>query len=326
MKYILTFILGLGLTIAFAQECGGAIAGVVTDSVTGKPIAGACVHAMSRNQCGGRAVTNQNGEYIIENLRPGYYEVKASAMNYLPKPYSEPVPVQCGQTTPNINFALVPCSPPPPPPQGGGISGVVTDSITGKPIAGAEVHACGPTCGKAITNPNGEYLIQNLAPGEYRVGACARGYRGKPYPELVFVKANLITPNINFALAPSCPPPPPPTRGSISGKVIDKTTNKPIVGAMVTAMGMRRRGGFGRALTGPDGTYKIENLLPGGYRVVAGARGYKPEPYPELVIVREAQNTPDIDFALIPRGEEELKVKNIEENHNREEIRVKEVK
>lgn len=317
MRYIISLLLIGGLSLILASEFG-AISGIVTDSLTGQPIAGATVRAMMRQGSGGMAVTNQNGEYTIQNLRPGFYRVTASATNYLCKHYPELVPVVSGQTTPNINFALVPYYPPP---RRGGISGLVTDSVTGEPIPNARVQACGPTCGQAITNANGEYLIENLAPGDYRVSASAYGYRASRYPDLVRVEENRITPNINFLLVRSQQP---PGRGSISGTVIDKTTGQPLPGAFVRAIPRRRMRGMGRAITGTDGTYLIENLLPGEYRVMANARGYEPEIYPEWVIVYEGQNTPNINFALIPRGQkntERNRQKNEEKNINRVKVK-----
>ena len=50
------------------------------------------------------------------------------------------------------------------------ISGTITDSVTGLPIAGAKVTA--GCCGQyALTAENGTYTIQNLAPGDYTVKA-----------------------------------------------------------------------------------------------------------------------------------------------------------
>ncbi len=299
MKSLLTLTFFFSFSLVFSGDFG-AISGRVVDSVTGNPIAGANVLAMMRHNCGGRAVTNQNGEYTIPNLRPGFYRVTASASNYLRKVYPDPVLVEAGQTTENINFALAPYQAPP---GSGSISGRVVDSVTGNPIVSANVSACGPSCGHAFTGENGEYLIESLLPGEYRVTARARGYLPRAYPERVVVYANQTTPNINFALPPYQTPPPPPGTGSISGRVVDKTTGEPIAGAIVSARRRARRG-MGRAITGQDGTYRIENLPAGEYQVSAMARGYEPQVYFELVIVRENQNTPDINFFLNPRSNE----------------------
>ncbi len=294
MRNFIAFAFLLGF-FAFAIAGTGGISGIVTDSATGNPIIGARVCAMR----GGCATTNENGEYLIENLRPGSYRVTASATGYRCQTYPEMVTVVEGQITSDINFALVPFTPSQP----GGISGLVTDSVTGNPIVGARVWARGDRIhcsGSAVTNENGEYVIGNLIPGSYRVTATAQSYAPKTYPEPVVVVEGQITPNINFALAPFVPPQP----GSISGIVTDKNTGAPIANAVVMAATMRRRHhpgpGFARAITGPDGTYTIENLLPGEYRVMAHAIGYERQIYPELVTVQAGQNTPDINFALVP--------------------------
>jgi len=292
------------LIFSFLYAGNGAISGTVTDSITGLPIANAQVIARKINGSGGgRAVTDENGYYIIQNLAPSLYTVAAHACNYYPKHYPEPVEVVAGQTTSDINFQLKPYTPPPPS-ERGSISGLVTDSLTGQPIANAMVKACGPSCGQARTNENGEYLIENLIPGEYQVTATAYNYFPKRYPERVVVNAGQNTPDINFQLLPRLLPPPRGT-GSISGMVLDSLTNQPIANATVIAMLQlhRRPRVFGRAITNENGEYTIENLPAGNYIVIARAENYYPKRYPELVPVENGQNTPNINFLLVPRSE-----------------------
>lgn len=76
----LTFLLVIP-GLALAQY--GSISGTVTDEVTGLPILGAHVMAMGDTchgggGCGG-AMTDSNGFYMIQHLRPGPYLVIASA-------------------------------------------------------------------------------------------------------------------------------------------------------------------------------------------------------------------------------------------------------
>lgn len=286
----------------------GAISGIVTDSITGAPIPNAYVNARKINgHGGGMAVTDENGYYIIQNLVPGLYTVTCHAQNYYPKHYPEPVEVVDGQTTTDINFALRPYTPPPPN-ERGSISGVVTDSLTGNPIANARVKACGPSCGFAITNENGEYIIENLMPGEYRVTCNAMNYFPKRYPERVTVEPNQNTPDINFQLVPRVPR----GTGSISGVVLDSLTNEPIANAQVVAIltlgripRIPRGGIVGRGVTNENGEYTIENLPTGDYFVICHAASYYPKKYPELVHVENGQNTPDINFLLVRRSKEE---------------------
>ncbi|MCS7249917.1 MAG: carboxypeptidase-like regulatory domain-containing protein [candidate division WOR-3 bacterium] len=304
---------------SFVYASEGAISGVVTDSITGNPIPNARVNARRINGHGcGMAVTDENGYYLISNLAPGPYTVTCHAQNYYPKHYPNPVEVVAGQTVTDINFALKPYTSPPQ--ERGSISGRVTDSITGNPIANARVNACGPSCGQAITNENGEYIIENLIPGEYRVNASALNYFSKRYPQMVNVYPNQNTPNIDFQLIPRLMPPPRGT-GSISGVVLDSLTNQPIANAQVVAMfhiGRRLRI-IGRATTNENGEYIIENLPTGDYIVIARAFNYYPKRYPQLVHVENGQNTPNINFLLIPRSQEHRYRQEIE-NRIRERI------
>jgi uncharacterized surface anchored protein len=179
----------------------GSISGVVTDSATGLPIYNAMVTACRTNSCGTRAFTDSNGVYTIQNLTEGNYQVIANARNYRTKHYPTPVAVVSGQTTANIDFALVASNTPPPPANPGTISGVVTDSTTGLPIAGAIVVAHNRRFTKrAITGADGTYTITNLRAGNYRVSARADGYLCKMYPDPVIVIGGANTPDINFSL------------------------------------------------------------------------------------------------------------------------------
>ena len=270
----------------------GSISGRVTDEVTGFPIAGAVImlSGMSQNHW----YTDSAGHYTCDNVPAGVYLVGAHVMGYDPETYPDSVVVTEGQNTPNINFALTPTG-------GGGngsISGRVTDAETGLPIPMAHVwaygdsghHCCG---GEAWTDTAGYYVIQNLAAGQFMVGAHKCGYQDQVYPGMVTVVAGQNTPNIDFALAPIGEP------GSISGTVTDQVTGEPIRCAHVSAYGQF---GQGQAHTDSLGHYTISGLYPGAYFVTAWAMHYYPQDYPDTVMVIEGQNTPNIDFALVPYG------------------------
>ena len=302
MKKTFALLFGIAFATTLFAQATGSISGVVTDSTTAAPIFGAMVTASQSNVCGGRAITDSSGVYTIQNLAAGDYQVVARARNYRPAHYPTPVAVVDGQNTPDINFALGQFTPPPPP-NPGSISGIVTDSATGVPIVGAVVIAHHRRfTRRAVTGDDGSYTITNLRPGAYRVMARAPNYRMQTDPDLVMIATGQGVTGINFMLAPGTnpPPPPPPGRGSISGAVINATTQLPIANAMVHAMRAGNNCG-GSARTGPDGTYTIPNLIPGTYTVNASAMGFIPTVYPDPVIVVENLNTADINFALNPR-------------------------
>jgi len=86
--------------------------------------------------------------------------------------------------------------------------------------------------------------------------------------------------------------------GAISGQVVDAATGNPIANAVVVCHG--DSGQAGRAQTNERGAYRIPNLEPGRYRVMAEARGYEPGRYPEPVPVRAGQVTQNVNFRLRP--------------------------
>ncbi len=175
----------------------------------------------------------------------------------------------------------------------GSIAGTVTDSITGLPIEGAKVAAgcCG---GKyAYTNADGEYVITDLAAGNYMVKAMKDGYAMKPYPEKVAVAAGQQVTGIDFMLAPLGGG----GDGSISGTVYDKKTGMPIEGAKVMT-GTCRNGRT--TYTNADGQYTLANLADGEYTVKAMKQGYGCASYPEKVIVSGGNAVEGIDFYLLP--------------------------
>jgi uncharacterized surface anchored protein len=170
----------------------GSIAGTITDSVTGQPIAGAKVMT---GCCGQSATTGGDGTYIITGLAAGDYTVKAMKCGaYVTKTYPSPVHVADGQAVTDINIALAP--------MGGGngsISGTVYDKKTNAPIAGAKVMT--GCCGKyVLTAADGTYTVSGLADGSYTVKAVKSGYQCATYPDPVVIQSGGAVTGIDFYL------------------------------------------------------------------------------------------------------------------------------
>jgi hypothetical protein len=102
MNRIITilFLLLLLPAMALAQ---GKLRGQITDQETGEPLIGANVIIVGTSQ---GAATDLNGEYIILNLTPDVYEVKASYIGYQSKSISN-VRINIGGTT-GLDFKLTP--------------------------------------------------------------------------------------------------------------------------------------------------------------------------------------------------------------------------
>jgi hypothetical protein len=280
VKRLLVLLAGLALVAGLQAQTG--IAGTVTDARTRQPLPGVAV-------CTGQggAYTDSTGHYLIQ-IQPGTYQLHASKTGYVTAVYPESIVVIHGQVTQPVDFALEPVGN-----QNGGIGGRVTDAATGDAIAGALIIANGPNGhGETYSYACGGYQIAELPQGKYRVCASAAGYQSQMYPESVLVVAGQVTTGVNFALVASGG-----GTGSIAGFVSNAGNGEPIAGALLTAVGPN---GSGEAHTCRMGGYQITGLPAGRYRVHCRAQGFESQVYPESVTVIAGQNTPGINFALVP--------------------------
>jgi hypothetical protein len=246
------FALALGMVPSARASEPSQISGKVTDVGTEAALSGVEVCAYARN--GGEAhkctSTDSSGEYTVPGLTAGSYTVEFSALNlgYVTQYYddqtsyadAQPVTVQAGVTTTEINAKLAP---------GGSIAGRVIDATTQAPIE--EVVVCAfegeaEPSGCAPTNSNGEYVISGLPSGNgYKVEFDAFGpsaeYRQQFYnnksslseAQSVSVTAPKTTPGINAALQPVPPAPPAPP----FNKILPKVSGTAAVGATLTCSG-----------------------------------------------------------------------------------------
>lgn len=310
-------------SIDFGLAATSAIQGVVTNEMDNTPIPGAYILAYGSSITARdhrillRARSDENGRYILQ-LRPGSYIVYASAEGFNSEFYddkpdrssADPVTVAEGAHTPGIDFELIPRST---------ISGAVTDSTTGSPIAGAIIEAHREWLANDLRTANdvvsdvgfrarsdslGHYLIENVPTGKYILLARAEGYLHEFYQEqdhkanatLVEVGENTGVQDIDFTLE---------TGGGISGLVAAESDSMPIGRALVQIY-HTNTGRYLTTYSDDHGAYKIGGLSPGEYLVYVVARGYFPEFYDNVrhrdnatpVEVVAAAVTENIDFYL----------------------------
>ena len=305
--------------VVVAPEPSSAIAGVVTNEL-GENLENARVdvHRIGGIPWHRKALTDENGEYLVDKLIPGYYVIRADAQDYVPEYYddvrylNEATPVQVAEedTVEGIGFSLN---------EGGSIIGLVLADEDGQPLAGSHIKAF------LMVNPNrkfhaltedvGTYKLGAIPTGTYVVHANCAGYKGEYFDDVkergdaspVRVEEPNVTSDIDFGLE---------TGSAITGIVTDKTDDSPIAGAVVSVVTLLNDHSFHRpprflhiTRTNEDGTYTIQ-VKPGFYLVHAIARGYSHEWYedaetPETgtpVQVFEDQHTTGIDLDLMPLG------------------------
>jgi subtilisin family serine protease len=137
----------------------GSMSGVVTDSATNNPIAGATVHAVGPSDR--TAFTNAAGEYSFASLPVGTYDVTASAFGYSTETATG-VTVNEGQNTVQ-NFTLDPVA-------SHSVSGTVEDT-GGNPVANGTVTILNTPIPPATTDANGNYSFPSVPEGTYDVRA-----------------------------------------------------------------------------------------------------------------------------------------------------------
>ena len=105
MKNILLLIIAFSLTLLaqtlFSQEKTGSISGEVRDAVTQQPLPGANVFVPGTTI---GATSDDKGYYVIKNIAPGKYHVKASFIGY--ESSSNPDVIVIGQRNATISFNL----------------------------------------------------------------------------------------------------------------------------------------------------------------------------------------------------------------------------
>jgi protocatechuate 3,4-dioxygenase beta subunit len=277
----------------------GTISGTVTVQDSGNAINHAMVMAYAVDGPAwpaGMASTDETGAYQLR-VPYGQYYVKAHKFEYLPEWWEEAqqredataVTVDEDNNPDNINFTLVLLSS-----TYGSISGTVTDFDTDDPIEDATVKLRLPNSPfhfrTVHTAADGSYMFDDLLPGTYTLECYKDGYLPAQYPDPVVVNGDDIT-DIDFALEPL-------VFGSISGTVTN-TDDELLEGARIIAHLPEQHHFYREAFSGEDGTYMIDELPPGDYRLVCMAEGYIHQEYPDSVPVN-GDDVTGIDFVLEP--------------------------
>ncbi len=201
----------------------------------------------------------------------------------------------------------------------GAITGIVTDEVTGNPLANVTVYVSGSGYQSATTDATGRWIVTGLGTGTYYaytsvvpVGYVRELFNNIPCVDSCYsysgtaiaVSDGAVTSGVNFALART---------GSISGSVTDATTGLGIVQVRVRLYTYAGSGwgAYQSATTGSDGSYSFPQVPPGTYFLTTYDDRYLDQLYDGMpceasctvstgtpVVVVSSANTPDIDFTL----------------------------
>ncbi len=269
---------GIDASLALA----GAISGTVTQAGTGAPLADVGLSVSSDSVSDyGYGYTRPDGTYTVAGLDPATdYTVcfdssgatggSSDATGYVGQCWHNqpstgtptPVTVTSGGTTSGIDASLA---------VAGAISGTVTESGTGAPLAGVFVDYYGSasTGGEGYTNADGTYTVTGLDPAtDYTVcfdaswatggSSDASGYVGQCWhnqpltgtPTSVTVTSGVTTSGIDASLVPG---------GAISGTVTEAGAGPALAGVWVSVWsGSTSASEYG--YTDADGTYTVTGL------------------------------------------------------------------
>ncbi|HUI92063.1 MAG TPA: carboxypeptidase regulatory-like domain-containing protein [Chitinivibrionales bacterium] len=246
---------------------GITISGAVKDSVSGDPLAGALVRLRT---IGGGATTvdsvivGTNGQYSLTHVQAGTYNLVASAAGHTAKTVRTVVAaVDITQ-----DFLLVGL------PAGVAISGSVKDSVSGTPLAGGKVYLRtggiigGTIIDSAVVGTNGSYSLDSVQPGTYSVIATAAGHTSKTVNGVAVANTAVTEDFMLVGL---------PAGVTVSGLVDDSIRGTPLAGAIVYLRTAAGAGGgtiLDSAVAGSNGSYTIDSVQPGNYRLEATATGH----------------------------------------------------
>ena len=258
---------------------GGTLTGVVRDAAKA-PVAGANIMVMKG--FGGElqsAATGPDGRYTIEKLSPGAYSAirQPDDGRIILGMGMKQVTIEEGKVT-TLDFDEAAKHQ---------VSGRVLRG--GKPVGNVTVifyqGGAGMTGGMKSTSADaeGRFTVGLDAPGSYTVAASGGMMFGGSQTTIVVPDAPTATIDVHLK------------SGAIPGRVVDPD-GKPVSGAFVIA---RREGGEGAssAQSAADGSFTIEGVEDGAYRVTASAQGFA-STEPVVVTVAPEKGTAPVELRM----------------------------
>ncbi|MEY9091683.1 carboxypeptidase regulatory-like domain-containing protein [Paenibacillus sp. RC84] len=240
-------------TSSIAVVTAGGVTGTVYNGMTALPLAGAALQlANAQNQVPVNQTSGTGGAYGFSNLAPGAYNLTVSFAGFVAQ--TVPVTVSAGTVTP-LDITLRP--------QPASLSGTVADQA-GNVLPGAVIRVQSPfgaIVAETTADAAGQYRL-SVPAGTYTVIATANGFQSE-VDTLQLQPAQSVSASFNLAALP----------GTVSGVITVSGTGTPLAGALVEALNERGQQ-IAAAVSAADGSYAINSLAPGNYRIRASEAAF----------------------------------------------------
>ena len=229
-----------------------AISGLVLDSSTGRALADVSITVLNQSKLNG-VISAANGSFSFTSVTPGTLSLQFSKLGYANKEVQ--VNALVGQTVnlPSISLVATPLA--------ASLSGTVKDYHSGNPVANVVVSVGTLS---AVTNAQGFYQISGINSGRATIKTLLVYYQSMSI-DLDFVAGTSYTFSPQILASGYTPP----NTTTLSGIVIDATTNNPIAGASVNLGGAVQT-------TAADGSFNFANATAGQFALSISANTYLP--------------------------------------------------
>jgi len=252
---------------------GGRISGHVVDKASHQPVTSFMAGVTTSRSGGGMVMmmppmqkqfTSDDGSFVLEGVKPGSTQVVVNAPGYTTARVPN-VDVEDGKSVPDIEVDMetgAKLTGHVSGPDGSPVSGV---SVRSDPMAngGGRVMRFDGTDNSATTDPNGDYTIDSLEPGEKTFTFSRSGYIAQQ--KTVTVAGGKDT-RLDVQMS----------NGMRASGTVVTDGGEPIADVTVSAVSASAMDGGRQGRTDTNGAFIIEGLAPGHYTFTASKTGFAP--------------------------------------------------
>ena len=290
-----------------AINYSGTVSGNVTEKESGEPVVDATIELLGIDTLGttGDSLffntgTNENGEYLLENIPAGEYTITVIAEGYL-RVTSEIFELTENEVKSDFSFELETLL-------FYNLTGFVIDSRTEAKIPNTLIVISNEfNARETVSDQDGRYELLQVPAGTYSISVSADGYKDLGQNFLVILEGDDQDQELDIFLEPVVE-----TSATISGKVFFDDSGDPVGGAEIEFINQNDGSFYTFDLSKSDGSYSA-GLIPGSYIVRCSYAGsfsaffyFYSEFYDDvrnpsdatIVTVNENEEIENIDFGI----------------------------